>query len=91
MGPLIYVKHLISGSRLPFTAAYFGSITLTLYFAIGVRLFYLIRFFFFFYGIRVRLCMCAANAGASHRAVKLDIAALHSDPDIENGSTHDHC
>ncbi|BCR86927.1 putative Golgi traffic protein SFT2 [Aspergillus chevalieri] len=37
MGPLIYVKHLISGSRLPFTAAYFGSITLTLYFAIGLH------------------------------------------------------
>ncbi|EYE92472.1 putative Golgi traffic protein SFT2 [Aspergillus ruber CBS 135680] len=37
MGPLIYAKHLISGSRLPFTAAYFGSITLTLYFAIGLH------------------------------------------------------
>lgn len=38
MGPLVYAKHLISGSRLPFTAAYFGSIALTLYFAIGVSL-----------------------------------------------------
>lgn len=36
MGPWSYAKHLISGSRLPFTAAYFGSIALTLYFAIGV-------------------------------------------------------
>ncbi|KAJ6131136.1 hypothetical protein N7523_001596 [Penicillium sp. IBT 18751x] len=35
MGPWSYAKHLISGSRLPFTAAYFGSIGLTLYFAIG--------------------------------------------------------
>jgi hypothetical protein len=33
---MIYVRHLISGSRLPFTAAYFGSIAMTLYFAIGV-------------------------------------------------------
>ncbi|KAJ5494565.1 hypothetical protein N7463_010652 [Penicillium fimorum] len=37
MGPWTYAKHLISGSRLPFTAAYFGSIALTLYFAIGLQ------------------------------------------------------
>jgi hypothetical protein len=30
------VQHLISGPRLPFTAAYFGSITLTLWFSLGV-------------------------------------------------------
>lgn len=36
MGPWVYAKHLVSGSRLPFTAAYFGSIALTLYFAVGV-------------------------------------------------------
>jgi hypothetical protein len=36
MGPWVYAKHLASGSRLPFTAAYFGSIAMTLYFAIGV-------------------------------------------------------
>lgn len=36
MGPWVYAKHLVSGPRLPFTAAYFGSIALTLYFAIGV-------------------------------------------------------
>jgi hypothetical protein len=36
MGPLVYAKHLVSGSRLPFTAAYFGSIAMTLYFAVGV-------------------------------------------------------
>ena len=36
MGPWTYAKHLVSGSRLPFTAAYFGSIALTLYFAVGV-------------------------------------------------------
>jgi len=30
------VQHLTSGPRLPFTAAYFGSIALTLYFALGV-------------------------------------------------------
>lgn len=35
-GPWAYIKHLTSGDRLPFTAAYFGSIALTLYFAIGV-------------------------------------------------------
>ncbi|KAJ9138535.1 Protein transport protein SFT2 [Coniochaeta hoffmannii] len=37
MGPMAYVQHLASGPRLPFTAAYFGSIGLTLYFAIGLR------------------------------------------------------
>lgn len=37
MGPWSYAKHLVSGSRLPFTAAYFGSIALTLYFAIGLQ------------------------------------------------------
>ena len=38
MGPVTYAKHLVSGPRLPFTAAYFGSICLTLYFAVGVSL-----------------------------------------------------
>ncbi|KAF1984709.1 SFT2-domain-containing protein [Aulographum hederae CBS 113979] len=37
MGPSTYVAHLTSGPRLPFTAAYFGSIALTLYFAIGLH------------------------------------------------------
>ncbi|PYH92118.1 SFT2 domain protein [Aspergillus ellipticus CBS 707.79] len=37
MGPLVYAKHLVSGPRLPFTAAYFGSIAMTLYFAIGLH------------------------------------------------------
>lgn len=30
------VQHLLSGPRLPFTAAYFGSIAFTLYFSLGV-------------------------------------------------------
>lgn len=38
MGPVTYAKHLLSTPRLPFTAAYFGSIALTLYFAVGVSL-----------------------------------------------------
>jgi len=37
MGPMTYVRHLMSTPRLPFTAAYFGSIALTLYFSIGLR------------------------------------------------------
>jgi hypothetical protein len=36
MGPIQYAQHLTSGSRLPFTAAYFGTIALTMYFAVGV-------------------------------------------------------
>lgn len=36
LGPVTYGKHLVSTPRLPFTAVYFGSIALTLYFAIGV-------------------------------------------------------
>jgi hypothetical protein len=36
MGPWIYIQHLTSTPRLPFTAAYFGSIGLTLYFSVGV-------------------------------------------------------
>lgn len=36
MGPMVYVKHLLSESRLPFTAAYLGSIGMTLFSAIGV-------------------------------------------------------
>ncbi|KAI7498620.1 hypothetical protein KC357_g149 [Hortaea werneckii] len=35
-GPHGAVRHLISQERLPFTATYFGSIVLTLYFAVGV-------------------------------------------------------
>ncbi|KAF2145548.1 uncharacterized protein K452DRAFT_283902 [Aplosporella prunicola CBS 121167] len=37
MGPMQYVQHLLSGPRLPFTAAYFGTIALTLFFAIGLH------------------------------------------------------
>ncbi|EME50346.1 hypothetical protein DOTSEDRAFT_69020 [Dothistroma septosporum NZE10] len=37
MGPLVYVRHLVSQERIPFTATYFGSIALTLYFAVGLR------------------------------------------------------
>jgi hypothetical protein len=37
MGPYQYAVHLMSGPRLPFTAAYFGSIVMTIYFAVGVR------------------------------------------------------
>jgi len=37
MGPIAYVQHLLSGPRLPFTGAYFGSIALTLYFSIGLQ------------------------------------------------------
>jgi len=36
MGPMTYFQHLISTPRLPFTAAYFGSIGLTLYFSLGL-------------------------------------------------------
>lgn len=35
-GPVPYIKHLLSAPRIPFTAAYFGSLALTLYFAVGV-------------------------------------------------------
>lgn len=31
-----FAYHIVSGPRLPFTAAYFGSIVLTLYFSLGV-------------------------------------------------------
>ncbi|KAK5168250.1 protein transport protein sft2 [Saxophila tyrrhenica] len=37
MGPMVYVRHLVSQERLPFTATYFGSIALTLWFALGLR------------------------------------------------------
>lgn len=38
-GPMAYIKHLMSPTRIPFTTAYFGSLGLTLYFAIGVVIF----------------------------------------------------
>ncbi|KAK4117363.1 SFT2-domain-containing protein [Canariomyces notabilis] len=37
MGPWAYLQHLASTPRLPFTAAYFGSLGLTLYFSIGLH------------------------------------------------------
>ena len=43
MGPRQYIQHLISGPRLPFTAAYFGSIALTIYFAVGVSQTFIFR------------------------------------------------
>jgi hypothetical protein len=48
MGPWTYARHLFSGPRLPFTAAYFGSIALTLYFAIGVSTFSLFSAIYFY-------------------------------------------
>lgn len=38
MGPMNYVYHLFSAPRLPFTAAYFGSIIMTLVFALKVSI-----------------------------------------------------
>jgi len=38
MGPWAYLQHLASTPRLPFTAAYFGSLGMTLYFSVGVSL-----------------------------------------------------
>ncbi|EUC54073.1 vesicle protein transport SFT2 protein [Rhizoctonia solani AG-3 Rhs1AP] len=35
IGPVNQIKHLLSKERLPFSAAYFGSLTLTLYFSLG--------------------------------------------------------
>lgn len=35
-GPLVYAQHLFSAPRLPFSAAYFGTIALTLYFSLGL-------------------------------------------------------
>ncbi|KAK3941877.1 Got1/Sft2-like family-domain-containing protein [Diplogelasinospora grovesii] len=37
MGPWAYLQHLASTPRLPFTAAYFGSLGLTMYFSIGLQ------------------------------------------------------
>lgn len=37
MGPMAYLRHLLSTERLPFTAAYFGSLGLSLYFALGLH------------------------------------------------------
>ena len=37
-GPKAYAQHLLSAPRLPFSCAYFGSIALTLYFSLGVRI-----------------------------------------------------
>ncbi|CCM02105.1 uncharacterized protein FIBRA_04182 [Fibroporia radiculosa] len=37
VGPISHLKHLISKERLPFSAAYLGSLGLTLYFALGAH------------------------------------------------------
>ena len=36
IGPVNHIKHLCQRERLPFSAAYIGSLALTLYFALGV-------------------------------------------------------
>ncbi|KAL8291409.1 hypothetical protein RQP46_002387 [Phenoliferia psychrophenolica] len=36
-GPLAHLKHILTAERLPFTGAYFGSLALTLYFALARR------------------------------------------------------
>lgn len=37
MGPMVYARHLMSAERLPFSLAYFGSIALTLFFALKLH------------------------------------------------------
>ena len=37
MGPVAYLKHLLSGPRLPFTAAYTGSIALCFFATLGLH------------------------------------------------------
>ncbi|KAF4611848.1 hypothetical protein D9613_003774 [Agrocybe pediades] len=37
IGPINHIKHLISKDRLPFSLVYFGSLGLTLYFALGLH------------------------------------------------------
>lgn len=37
IGPINHLKHLISKERLPFSAVYFASLGLTLYFALGLH------------------------------------------------------
>jgi len=36
-GPMNHIKHLLGVERLPFTAAYFGTMFATVYFSIWVR------------------------------------------------------
>jgi Got1/Sft2-like family len=36
-GPIAHLKHILSKERLPFSVAYFGSLALTMYFALGPR------------------------------------------------------
>ncbi|KAI9636962.1 Got1/Sft2-like family-domain-containing protein [Dioszegia hungarica] len=36
-GPWNHLKHILSAERLPFSLAYFGSLALTLFFAVGIR------------------------------------------------------
>lgn len=36
-GPVAHLRHILSAARLPFSVAYFGSLGLTLYFALGPR------------------------------------------------------
>jgi hypothetical protein len=49
-------SHLISQERLPFTAIYFGSIALTLYFAIGVSLFCVVATYLPLAGRMIQIC-----------------------------------
>ncbi|KAN0080012.1 Got1/Sft2-like family domain containing protein [Tylopilus felleus] len=37
VGPINHIKHLVSKERLPFSAVYFSSLALTLYFALGAQ------------------------------------------------------
>lgn len=63
MGPWTYAKHLVSGTRLPFTAAYFGAIALTLYFAIGVCKidFFIFYFSFSFSHLNFVFALCTSS------------------------------
>jgi hypothetical protein len=51
IGPINHVKHLLSAERLPFSAIYFSSLGLTLYFSLSVSCIFSFEFYYYYYVI----------------------------------------
>ena len=68
IGPLAHLKHLVSAERLPFSAVYFGSLGLTLYFALGPQ-----SYFGSLVGGIVQVCMRFCFWDGGFFALSLDV------------------
>ena len=76
VGPINHIKHLVSKERLPFSAVYFSSLALTLYFALGVSIIsrcqtYVMTFVLHRHNPSLARCWQASSRSVVHSMISL--------------------